>query len=268
MIERKFLKEHITNLEIQEYLANILGAAEFSHADIKVTPVNTRIIIYVGRPGVAIGRAGKNIEKLTEDLVKKFGIKDPQLDIKDLVDPDVDAQVVANGIASALERNVKLKKVVNMYIDRIMEANAVGAEITISGKISGSRSRVEKTLRGYIKKCGDMAVENVDKGFATAVLKAGVLGVNVKIMGRLPESMMIEKKFGEIIRNIKSAKKEKKKEEETEGTIEGKAETKEEKPKEKKKAREGEHKEKTPKPKIQKKAEKKGLKKEKVKKSG
>ncbi|MCK5235263.1 MAG: 30S ribosomal protein S3, partial [Candidatus Aenigmarchaeota archaeon] len=166
MIERKFIEDQIKSLEIEEYLAKNLEKADYSHTDIQITPLSTRLIVYVGRPGIAIGRAGKNIEMITNALSNKFGVKNPQLDIQSISNPDLDATYVAHQISSALERYVKANRIVNIYLSNIMRAGAYGAEIRVSGKISGGRGRTDKTQIGYIKKSGDFAIDNVDVGFS------------------------------------------------------------------------------------------------------
>lgn len=195
MIERKFIEDHIKSLEIEEYLAKVLEKADYSHTDIQITPLSTRLVVHVGRPGIAIGRAGKNIEMITNMLSEKFGVKNPQLDIQSIENPDLDATYVAHQISSAIERYVKPNRITNIYLRNIMRAGAYGAEIQISGKISGGRGRTDKKQIGYIKKSGEFAVDNVDHGFSVARMKPGVLGIKVMIMKNLPESMLIEKRI-------------------------------------------------------------------------
>ncbi|MBW6461557.1 MAG: 30S ribosomal protein S3 [DPANN group archaeon] len=197
MIERKFIEDHIKSLEIEEYLAKVLEKADYSHTDIQITPLSTRLVVHVGRPGIAIGRAGKNIEMITSMLSEKFGVKNPQLDIQSIESPDLDATYVAHQISSAIERYVKPNRITSIYLRNIMRAGAYGAEIQISGKISGGRGRTDKKQVGYIKKSGEFAVDNVDHGFSTAKMKPGVLGIKVMIMKALPECMLIEKKIKE-----------------------------------------------------------------------
>ena len=207
MIERKFIEDQIKSLEIEEYLAKNLEKADYSHTDIQITPLSTRLIVYVGRPGIAIGRAGKNIEMITNALSNKFGVKNPQLDIQSISNPDLDATYVAHQISSALERYVKANRIVNIYLSNIMRAGAYGAEIRVSGKISGGRGRTDKTQIGYIKKSGDFAIDNVDVGFSQARMKPGVLGIKVMIMKNLPESMLIEKRIKQFAEDEKKKKK-------------------------------------------------------------
>lgn len=195
MIELKFVEDGIKAQVIEEYLKKLFESAEYSHTDIKMTPVSTRLIIYVGRPGIAIGKAGKNIIILTNELKSRFKVKNPQIDIKGVMDSELDAAVVAKKIASAFERNPKSMRSVAMYLDSIIERGAVGAEISISGKISGARARASKMMKGYIKKCGSIATDYIDHGFATANLKPGVIGIKVSIMKSLPESIYLEKQI-------------------------------------------------------------------------
>ncbi len=195
MIEKKIIEDSIQNLEIEEYLKRILDRADYSYTDIKITPVSTRLIIHVGRPGMAIGKAGKTIKKITDDLQNKFKVKNPQLDIQHVENPFLDANIVAKSISSALERHIGHRRLIDSSLKKIMDAGAVGAEIIVSGKLSGGRGRFEKSLVGYIKKCGDPAKKDVDIGFAMAVLKQGTLGVKVKIMPQLPRAMLMEKEL-------------------------------------------------------------------------
>jgi small subunit ribosomal protein S3 len=83
------------------------------------------------------------------------------------------------------------RRVAYSTIRRIMGAGAQGVEVTISGKIRGSRSAVAKFTEGYIKKCGEPATRFVEEGFATAPLKPGVLGIVVRIMP--PEAVLPDK---------------------------------------------------------------------------
>lgn len=107
---------------------------------------------------------------------------DPQIDVQEVDEPDLNAQIVADRLANALERGWYFRKAGHTTIDRIIEAGALGAEIVLAGKVTGARSRVEKFNRGYIKHNGEPAQEVVDHGQGVAVMKLGTIGVNVKII--------------------------------------------------------------------------------------
>ncbi|MFB6068495.1 MAG: 30S ribosomal protein S3, partial [Halobacterium sp.] len=147
------------------------------------------------KPGMVIGKGGKNIRKITTELEERFDLEDPQIDVQEVEEPDLNAQIVADRLANALERGWYFRKAGHTTIDRIMEAGALGAEIVLSGKVTGNRGRVEKFNRGYIKHNGEPAEEIVDHGKGVAVMKLGTIGVNVKIIppdAELPDDFEIQ----------------------------------------------------------------------------
>ncbi|MBU4300783.1 MAG: 30S ribosomal protein S3 [Nanoarchaeota archaeon] len=198
MIERNFIKEGIRNADIEAYLCRELAHAEYSHSEIKRTPLNTRIIIYAGRPGMVIGRAGSNIQRLTEDLSVKFKIDKPQLEIKEIERPDLDARVVAKRIAEAIEKGNNARKIANIFIKKILHSGAIGAELVIAGKSSGGRSKSDKFIEGYLKKCGDTSEKYANRAKLTAFTKPGAIGIKVRIMRELPEEIKMIPKESKI----------------------------------------------------------------------
>ncbi len=144
---------------------------------------------------MVIGKGGKNIRKVTRELEERFNLDDPQIDVQEVDEPDLNARIVADRLANALERGWYFRKAGHTTIDRIMDAGALGAEIVLSGKVTGARSRVEKFNRGYIKHNGEPAQEIVDEGQGVAVMKLGTIGVTVKIIppgARLPDDFEVE----------------------------------------------------------------------------
>ena len=115
----------------------------------------------------------------------------PQVEVKEVDVPELNARIMASKIANMLQRGMHFRRVAYSTIRRIMGAGAQGVEVTISGKIRGSRSAVAKFTEGYIKKCGEPATKFVEEGFATAPLKPGVLGIVVRIMP--PEAVLPDK---------------------------------------------------------------------------
>jgi len=103
---------------------------------------------------------------------------------------DLNGRVVANRLASSLERGWYFRKAGQSMMRRVMDAGALGCEIVISGKLTGPRSRTEKFISGYIKHSGKPAVDLVDRGYSVAVKKLGVIGCQVRIIPpdvRLPD---------------------------------------------------------------------------------
>ncbi len=209
MIERKFIEKGIRNSEMEAYLNKSLERADYSHSDIKRTPLNTRIVIHAGRPGVVIGHAGSKINEMTGAIKNIFKIDNPQIEVKSVENQELDARVIAKQIASSLERGTKHRQIVNIMLKKIMGAGAIGVEITVSGKITGSRSRTEKFMSGYLKKCGNTSDVHTQRAFEKATLKAGVIGIKVKLMSTMPSVLSIEKTIEEKAQEKEAEKKEK-----------------------------------------------------------
>jgi small subunit ribosomal protein S3 len=127
---------------------------------------------------------GNKIKEITEQLERDFGLENPHLDVCEIKVPNLDAVIVANEIAKALERGINWKRIGNIMLDRVMESGAIGAEIVISGKLGSSKARMERFAKGHLKYCGEPAKQLVDVGSAVASLKLGTIGVQVKIMSR------------------------------------------------------------------------------------
>ena len=224
--EKKFVRENVKRLMIKEYLRERIAGAGFGGMDIQRTPMGTRISILVERPGLVIGRGGSNIAKLTEEIKEKFDVDNPQIEIIEAGDKSaLNAQIMAEKLAEALERGWHFRRAGHSTVRRIMEAGAKGCQVIISGKLTGERHRTEKFTQGHVKYCGDIVKDVMDEGFAVAKLKPGVIGVKVRIMkpdAKLPDEISIvgpeaekkEEAEEEAKEEEKEAKEEKKKEEE------------------------------------------------------
>ncbi|MBR6528988.1 MAG: 30S ribosomal protein S3 [Firmicutes bacterium] len=191
MIEKDFVTEGLRRTRIDEYLEKELERAGYGGMEIQVTPLGTMVVVYAERPGMVIGRGGKTVRAITQNLKTKFDLDNPQVEVKEVSVPELNARIMASKIANMLQRGMHFRRVAYSTIRKIMGAGAQGVEITISGKIRGSRSAVAKFTEGYIKKCGEPATRFVTEGFATAPLKPGVLGIVVRIMP--PEAILPDK---------------------------------------------------------------------------
>ncbi|WP_142858290.1 30S ribosomal protein S3 [Salinigranum halophilum] len=193
--EHQFIENGLQRSQIDEFFADELGRAGYGGMEVAKTPMGTQIVLKAEKPGMVIGKGGKNIRKVTRELEDRFNLDDPQIDVQEVDEPDLNARIVADRLANALERGWYFRKAGHTTIDRIMEAGALGAEIVLSGKVTGARSRVEKFNRGYIKHNGEPAEEIVDEGQGVAVMKLGTIGVTVKIIppgAELPDDFSIE----------------------------------------------------------------------------
>jgi small subunit ribosomal protein S3 len=194
--EQQFIENGLQRTQIDEFFQDELGRAGYGGMEIAKTPMGTQIVLEAEKPGMVIGKGGKNIRKITTTLEDEFNLEDPQVDVQEVEEPDLNARIVADRLANALERGWYFRKAGHTTIDRIMEAGALGAEIVLSGKVTGARSRVEKFNRGYIKHNGEPAEEIVDYGVATAVMKLGTIGVRVRIIppgAELPDDFEVRR---------------------------------------------------------------------------
>ncbi|WP_338729519.1 30S ribosomal protein S3 [Haladaptatus sp. DJG-WS-42] len=192
--EHQFIEDGLQRTAIDEFFGEELARAGYGGMEVAKTPMGTQIILKAEKPGMVIGKGGKNIRKVTRQLEERFNLEDPQIDVQEVEEPDLNAQIVADRLANALERGWYFRKAGHTTIDRIMDAGALGAEIVLSGKVTGARSRVEKFNRGYIKHNGEPAEAIVDEGQGVAVMKLGTIGVTVKIIppeARLPDDFKI-----------------------------------------------------------------------------
>ena len=192
--DHQVIENGLQRTQIDEFFSDELSRAGYGGMDVAKTPMGTQIVLKAEKPGMVIGKGGKNIRKITSELEDRFGMDDPQIDVQEVDEPDLNAQIVADRLANALERGWYFRKAGHTTIDRIMDAGALGAEIVLSGKVTGARSRVEKFNRGYIKHNGEPAQEVVDHGQGVAVMKLGTIGVNVKIIppgAKLPDDFDI-----------------------------------------------------------------------------
>ena len=193
--ETQFIEDGLQRSQIDEFFADELGRAGYGGMDVAKTPMGTQIVLKAEKPGMVIGKGGKNIRKITTELEERFDMDDPQIDVQEVDEPDLNARIVADRLANALERGWYFRKAGHTTIDRIMESGALGAEIVLSGKVTGARSRVEKFNRGYIKHNGEPAEDVVDHGQGVAVMKLGTIGVDVKIIppgAELPDDFEIQ----------------------------------------------------------------------------
>ncbi|MCK4365705.1 MAG: 30S ribosomal protein S3 [Thermoplasmatales archaeon] len=214
--ERKFIRENTNRILIKEFLIKKIEGAGFGGMNIQRTPMGTRINILVERPGMVIGKGGSKIKELTEAIKENFNVDNPQIEIEEAGSrASLNAQIMAEKLAEALERGWHFRRAGHSTVRRIMQAGAKGCQIIIAGKLTGARHRTEKFTEGHVKYCGETAKEVMDLGHAVAKLKAGVIGVKVRIMApdaKLPDE--IELRTPESEKPKEKAKVEEKKEEE------------------------------------------------------
>ncbi|VVB83610.1 30S ribosomal protein S3 [uncultured archaeon] len=192
MEERATVKFKKDEFAIKEYIKTILGKGKISRVKIEYTPIGEKVIISTNKPGIVIGKRGEKIESLTDMLKTKFKLENPRIEIDEILQPEFDAQIIADEIALSLERfgPLKFKVVAYKNLQRIMNAGALGAEIVLGGKLPSARAKTWRFSQGYLRKVGDTA-KVVDRARAVAQTRPGTVGVKVSILS--PHAVLTDK---------------------------------------------------------------------------
>ena len=192
---RNIVHRNIERQLVREYLLKETERAGFGGLEFKRTPEGTLVKLEAEQVGRVIGRRGKVIHELQRRLKYDFDLDKPRLEVNEIEEPRLNAQVMASRLASSLERGWFFRRAGHSTSQNIMDAGARGCLIILSGKISGARHRVQKFQKGHIKFCGETALEFMEEGFATAVKKLGTIGCTVRIMRpgvKLPHEISIQ----------------------------------------------------------------------------
>lgn len=180
--EKRLIEHGFTKVALDEFLAKKIDKAGYGKMKVERTPGGTQITLFAEKPGMLIGKGGKNINKLTEDLNDGFDLDNPQVEVNEIESPQTNARIVASRLASVLERGTHFRRASYRMLSDVMDAGALGCEIVISGKLTGQRARKEKFVDGIMKHTGKIAEDMVGEGFATAKTKPGTIGVKVRII--------------------------------------------------------------------------------------
>lgn len=196
MIHKKIVQQKIKEFEIQSYVKDGLKGVGLSKTKLQITPLGEKIIVSASRPGLIVGRKGQSIKKLTSLLKKRFNLDNPQIEIDEVKDIRQDANIVAENIATYLEKfgAGRFKSIGHKSLENSINGGALGIEILISGKVPSSRAKRWRFYKGYLKKCGDVAINGVKKAYYVANLKTGAIGIQVRIMSsdiKLPDDVQI-----------------------------------------------------------------------------
>ncbi|MHA1272829.1 MAG: 30S ribosomal protein S3 [Promethearchaeota archaeon] len=232
-LAKHFIEAGIKLMQINEYLRSELLRAGFAGVEIQKTPLGVRITLKTSRPGLVIGKGGKRIQEITDVLEQRFGLEMPQIEVEEVENPDLDAQIMAERLAYSLDRGRHYRRAGYYILRKVMDAGARGVEIRISGKVTSQRARTQIFRAGTMKKSGQTAQEAVQKGVAQCILKTGVMGVVVKIMKpdyRMGDGIKVHYDELEQLQKQKEAQKAKTKAEEIieKGMKEGELEVEEE----------------------------------------
>ncbi len=163
--------------EIRKFVKKLLYAAGISKIEIERFGGKIKLILSTARPGIVIGRKGAEIEKLRADLKKKFG-REFALEVNEIRRPEVEAQLVAEGIAMQLERRVAFRRAMKRTVTQARKSGAEGIKVTCGGRLAGAEiARTEWYRDGRVPLQTLRA--DIDYGFAEAHTTYGLIGVRV-----------------------------------------------------------------------------------------
>jgi len=177
--ESDFADNLVEDYKIRKFLKNKLYNAGIAKIEIERASDRVKIIIHTARPGIVIGKAGAEIESLKNEVQKltKYRVN---LEIKEVKRPDLNAQLVAENIASQLENRISFRRAMKSVMARTMKAGAKGIKTACAGRLGGAEiARTEFYSEGTIPLQTLRA--NIDYGFAEADTTYGKLGVKVWI---------------------------------------------------------------------------------------
>ncbi|MBR4876033.1 MAG: 30S ribosomal protein S3 [Clostridia bacterium] len=167
----------VEDYNIRKHLKKQLYAAGVPQIEIERTNANVRIIIHCAKPGMIVGKGGADIQKLEQDLTNMIN-KPVKVSIVEVRNPDLNAQLVAENIASQLERRISFRRAMKQSIARAMRLGAKGIKVTASGRLAGAEiARVEHYHEGTIPLQTLRA--DIEYGFAEADTTYGKIGVKV-----------------------------------------------------------------------------------------
>lgn len=184
---RWFSKSHYSkqlqeDVEIREYLSKHLKKAGLVRIDIeRLNDGTITVIIKTTKPGLIIGKGGAGIEELKKKIKQKLGIKkELKVNIEEVREINLQAQVIANGIAEQLEKRVAFRKLMKQSLEQVMNAGAKGAKVAIGGRLNGADiARTEHLSLGKIPLHTLRA--NIDFARSTAFTTYGTVGVKIWI---------------------------------------------------------------------------------------
>jgi len=167
------------DLQIREFLKKKLGHASISRIQINRPAHNAHITLHTARPGLVIGKKGEDIDALRKEISSMMGVP-VQLSVEEIRKPELDAQLVAEGVAQQLEKRIMFRRAMKRAVTNTLRLGAEGIKITVSGRLNGAEiARTEWYREGRVPLHTFRA--DIDYGFAEAKTTYGIIGVKVWI---------------------------------------------------------------------------------------
>jgi len=169
----------ITDLEVRDFLKNKLRQASVSRIQIDRPAKNAHITVHTARPGLVIGKKGEDIDALRKEVSARMGIP-VHISVEEIRKPELDAQLVAEGIAQQLERRIMFRRAMKRAVQNSMRIGAQGIKVNIAGRLNGAEiARSEWYREGRVPLHTLRA--DIDYGFAEALTTYGIIGVKTWI---------------------------------------------------------------------------------------
>ena len=178
---KNVIKDNYNMMLLNDFLREKIKDAGFDSVEISKTPTGTKIVLYVTRPGIVIGRKGSGIKDLTEKIQTDFGYKNPQISVEEILKPELSPSVMCNRMSAHIERGPAFRRATMWTMNQIMEAGAIGVQITISGKLRGDRSAFEKHTQGILPRAGNYAKNIVSEDIVHTKTPMGLIGIKIRI---------------------------------------------------------------------------------------
>ena len=195
---KNVIKDNYNMMLLNDFLREEIKEAGFHEVKVSKTPSGTKITLYVTRPGIVIGRKGSGIKQLTEKVESDFGFKDPQISVEEIQKAELSPNVMCNRMASHIERGTAFRRATMWTMNNIMEAGAMGVQITISGKLRGDRYAFEKHVQGVLPRAGAYAKNIVSEDIVHVKTKMGLIGIRIRIANK--EKVVPEFKLEETLK--------------------------------------------------------------------
>jgi small subunit ribosomal protein S3 len=175
--EKDYASQLKQDLDIQKFVKARLKHAAISKIEVERTAKKTKVNIFSARPGIIIGRKGDEVERLKQELSKRTP-HDVVINIKEIKRAEIDATLIAENIASQLERRIAYRRAVKRSIQAAMRMNIAGCKVMVGGRLNGAEiARSEWVREGQVR-LHTLRVD-IDYGVAEANTTYGIIGVKV-----------------------------------------------------------------------------------------
>lgn len=177
--KKKYTQLVVRDIELRKMIEKMLPNAGISKIEIQRSNKNLTVVIHTSKPGIIIGKQGDKIDEMKKKLSNKFG-EHIEINIQEIKKPDLDAKVVAENIASQVERRISYRRASKQALQKAIDAGAIGVKIYVGGRLNGV-----DIARGEFFKQGNIPLHtfraDIDYSRATAVTTYGAIGIKVWI---------------------------------------------------------------------------------------